>query len=122
METPQVDAAARDAAAEVAASPPVIVPPATVVIVPPPFDRFAGRAVVVDTESQLIYLGTLIGADEWFIELAEADCHDRHEGHSTNEKYVMEASKFGVKTNRKRVAILRTKIVSISKIEDVIRY
>lgn len=103
-------------------SAPVPAPPPRVVTVAPPFDRFAGQVVVVDTGSAHVYLGTLIGADEWFVELAEADCHDRVEAHSTNEKYVMEAAKFGVKVNRKRVAVLRTKIVALSRLDDIIQY
>ena len=102
------------------ASPPA--PAGRVVTLAPPFDRFAGVPVVVDTISSFIYIGTLIGADEWFVELAEVDCHDRVEGHSTNEKYLMEAAKYGLKRNRTRIAILRDKVISIWKVEDVIRY
>ena len=89
---------------------------------PAPFDRFAAAKVVVDTTSSHVYVGTLVGADAWGIELEEADCHDRGEGHSTNEKYVMEAAKYGVKVNRRRVYVLREKIVSLARLEDVIQY
>lgn len=98
--------------------PPAIVPGS----VAPPFDRYAGSVVVIDTISPFIYVGTVVAADAWFVELADADCHDRGEGHSTNEKYVMEAAKFGLKVNRRRVAILRDKVISLSRVEDVTKY
>ncbi len=106
------------------ADPPTPVPVAgpRVVSIPPPFDRYAGQMVVIDTTSSFLFLGTLIGADDWFVELAEVDCHDRTEGHSTNEKYAMEAAKYGLKVNRKRVAVLRHNIVSIARLDDVVKY
>ncbi len=88
-------------------------------------DRWAGylgKPVVLDTRSAYIYMGTLEKADEVWLELVDVDVHDSSEGHSTKEKYVMEARKFGVKSNRKRVSVRREFIVSLSLLEDVVEY
>lgn len=84
--------------------------------------NFIGKEVIVDTTSDYIYLGTLQDLDEWFIILREVDVHNRAEGSSTNEKYIMDAKKFGVRVNRKSVFIRKPFVVSISKLEDVIEY
>jgi hypothetical protein len=39
-----------------------------------------------------------------------------------NEKYIMEAKKYGVRTNRRLVHIRFDKIISISKLDDVVEY
>ncbi len=83
---------------------------------------YLGKPVVLDTRSAYIYIGTLTKADEWWLELSDVDVHDSSEGHSTKEKYVMEARKFGVKSNRKRVSVRREFIVSLSLLEDVVEY
>lgn len=88
-------------------------------------DRWAGyanRPVVLDTRSAYIYIGTLAKVDDAWLELVDVDVHDSSEGHSTKEKYVMEARKFGVKANRKRVSVRREFIVSLSLLEDVVEY
>jgi small nuclear ribonucleoprotein (snRNP)-like protein len=81
-----------------------------------------GQVVVVDTNSSFVYIGTLARVLEHFVELKDADAHDRGEGLSTKEQYVMESKRFGVKPNRKEVSIRKTSIVSISRIDDVLLY
>jgi hypothetical protein len=39
-----------------------------------------------------------------------------------NEKYIMEAKKFGVRCNRKRVQIRIEEVISMSLLDDVIEY
>ena len=84
--------------------------------------RFVGEAVIVDTDSALIYLGKLKAVEEDFVLLTEVDVHDRHEGPSTKEQYVMEAKRFGIHVNRKEVSIRKSLVVSVSKLDDVILY
>jgi hypothetical protein len=86
------------------------------------WERFRGKAVVVDTGTTFLYLGTLREADDHFIVLETADAHDRSEGHSTNERYAMESKKSGVRANRRTVTIRKPMVVSVSLLDDVIPY
>jgi small nuclear ribonucleoprotein (snRNP)-like protein len=80
------------------------------------------KNVVVDTNSNFLYIGKLEDVGDHFLILREADVHDRRESPSMNEKYIMEAKKFGVRCNRKRVHIRIEEVISISLLEDVIEY
>jgi small nuclear ribonucleoprotein (snRNP)-like protein len=86
------------------------------------WDRFQGKLVVVDTNTSLVYLGTLREVDDHFVVLEAADVHDRSEGHSTNEKYVLETRKSGVRANRRAVTLRKASVVSVSLLDDVIPY
>ncbi|HZL71152.1 MAG TPA: hypothetical protein VFC86_01730 [Planctomycetota bacterium] len=86
------------------------------------WNGWLGQVVVVDTNSNFVYIGTLARVIEHFVELKDADAHDRGEGLSTKEQYVMEAKRFGVKPNRKEVSVRKTAIVSLSKLDDVLLY
>jgi hypothetical protein len=84
--------------------------------------RHRGQVVVVDTDSDYLYIGKLLGVSGSFIVLEEADVHDRRESSSMNEKYVLESKKYGVRSNRREVHIRFQRIVSYSLLEDVIDY
>ena len=86
------------------------------------WDRFLGKEVILDTATSLLYIGILRAVDEHFVELDAADVHDRIEGHSTNEKYVMDTRKTGVRANRRAVTVRKTMVVSLSLLADVISY
>jgi hypothetical protein len=81
-----------------------------------------GKIVVVDTDSSYIYIGRAQREDEIFFILSDVDVHDRSEGQSTKEKYIMEAKKFGLKPSRRCVMVRKERIVSISLLEDVIEF
>ena len=84
--------------------------------------RHRGQHVVVDTDSDYLYIGRLLGVTGQFITLGEADVHDRRESSSKNEKYILESKKYGVRSNRKEVNIRLERIVSYSLLEDVTDY
>jgi CO dehydrogenase nickel-insertion accessory protein CooC1 len=84
--------------------------------------RHCGQVVVVDTDSDYLYIGKLLGVSGPFITLGEADVHDRRESSSMNEKYVLESKKYGVRSNRREVHIRMERIVSYSLLDDVIEY
>lgn len=86
------------------------------------WERWIGQIVVVDTDSRFVYLGTLVEVLDQFVVLKDVDAHDRTEGLSTNEKYVMEAKRFGVKPNRKEASVRKDVIVSVSRLDDLITY
>ncbi|MBI2899877.1 MAG: hypothetical protein HYY17_06815 [Planctomycetes bacterium] len=83
---------------------------------------YVGQVVVVDTDSQFVYLGTLKEAGERFVVLADADAHDARQSASTKEQYVMDTKRFGVKPNRREVAVRTELVVSLSRLEDVVLY
>ena len=84
--------------------------------------RHRDKCVVVDTDSDYVYIGRLLGITGQFITLGEADVHDRRESSSKNEKYILESKKYGVRSNRKKVDIRLERIVSYSLLEDVTDY
>lgn len=81
-----------------------------------------GQVVVVDTSSSFVYLGTLVGVDDHFLVMKDVDAHDRGEGPSTKEQYVMDTKRFGVKANRKEVSVRKAVVVSVSRLDDVVTY
>ena len=83
---------------------------------------FREEYLVVDTNSNFLYIGKLADVGEHFVTLRDADVHDCRESPSTNEKYIMEAKKFGVRCNRKLVHIRLQEVISLSLLEDVIEY
>ncbi len=80
------------------------------------------QVLVVDTDSHFVYLGTLAGVEDHFVIMKNVDVHDRTEGPSTKEQYVMEAKRFGIKPNRKEVSVRKVQVVSVSRLDDVILY
>ena len=81
-----------------------------------------GQTVILDTSSQLLYIGRLKSADGFFFELEEADVHDSQESSTAKEVYLIESKKYGVKKNRKSVHVRAGLVVSLSLLEDVIEY
>ncbi len=78
--------------------------------------------VVVDTASYFMFIGKLVEVGERFLTLEDADVHDRRESPSSNEKYVLESKKYGVRMNRKRVHVRLEEVICISRLDDVIEY
>jgi hypothetical protein len=78
------------------------------------------RSVVLDTVSHYVYLGTLIGQDERYVYLEDADVHDLRDTNTTREVYVYESKRYGIKANRKRVMIRNDEVVSISALDDIL--
>ena len=87
-----------------------------------PWADLVGQVVVVDTSSSFVYLGTLAAADEHFLQMVEVDAHDRNEGPSTKEQYIMDTKRFGVRPNRKKLSVRAALVVSVSRLDDVVIY
>ena len=86
------------------------------------WDALVGLKVVVDTDSSFVYLGTLKSVDDQFVVLTDVDAHDRRESPSTKDQYVQETKRFGIKANRREISIRKDKVVSVSKLDDVVSY
>lgn len=83
---------------------------------------FLGKVVVVDTDSPLVYLGTLDRVTKDLVYLRDADAHDSRETSTTKERYVLESKRHGLQANRRNVAVRLDRVVSVSLLDDVIEY
>ena len=84
------------------------------------FDALLGREVVLDMASRYVILGKLITYDERLLVLQDADLHDLRDTSTTREVYVVESKRFGIRTNRARVIVVQSEIVSLSALDDVV--
>ncbi|QDV50627.1 hypothetical protein [Gimesia fumaroli] len=85
------------------------------------FDELIGKTIVVDLSSRYVIAGTLIGQDQHYLVLEDADVHDLRDTTTTRELYVHEMGMHGVAANRKRILVSRTEVVSLSSLDDIIR-
>ena len=83
-------------------------------------DEFVGEKIVVDLHSEYVCLGTLKKFDNHFLDLRNADLHDLRDTDTTRENYVVDSKRTGIKRNRKRVLIIRTEVVAVSRLDDVV--
>lgn len=81
-----------------------------------------GEPIVIDTDTQLFYAGTLVACETGWLTLEHCDVHDHQESNSTREVYIMDIARHGVRENRKRVQIRMEKVVSITLLSDVTLY
>lgn len=84
------------------------------------FDEFLTHAVVLDTAGTIVFLGRLVRIEEAAFVLMDADLHDCRDGHATKEVYVNEARLNGISPNRRRLLVLRSSVISVSRLDDVV--
>lgn len=86
-------------------------------------DDFLQQRIVCDTQGPLIYIGRLTQWDENGYWLAEAEVHDRSDGHSTKEMFLFDAyaahRRGEDRMNRRTIYIDRHTVASISLLKDV---
>jgi hypothetical protein len=83
-------------------------------------EEMLGQVVVVDLSSPYVCLGTLERADQLHLELRNADLHDLRDTDTSRENYVAAARSTGIRRNRRRVLVVRTEVVAVSRLEDVV--
>jgi hypothetical protein len=83
-------------------------------------ENLVGRIVVLDLRSPFVCLGKLHRLDEQFLEMRNADFHDLRDTPTTRENYVAASRFTGIKRNRKRVLVLRSEVVAIAALADVV--
>lgn len=81
---------------------------------------YKNKKVVLDTSTPWIYIGILEGEDEFYYILKEADAFDTSETSLSKQEYLMMIKKDGVVPNRKEVKVLKSKVVAITLLEDII--
>jgi hypothetical protein len=83
-------------------------------------EELMGEKVVVDLRSAFVCLGTLLRADEHFLELRNADLHDLRDTETSRELYVAESMATGIKRNRRRVLLVRSEIIAVCRLDDIV--
>jgi hypothetical protein len=83
-------------------------------------EELVGQVVVLDLRSRYVGLGTLTRLSDRYLELRDADLHDLRDTRTSRENYVAECAATGVKRNRERVLVLRSEVVAISRLQDVV--
>lgn len=79
-----------------------------------------GQIVVIDLRSTFVCLGKLTKVMPDYLELKNADLHDLRDTQTTRENYIAASVASGVKRNRKKLFLMRSDIVAIARLEDVV--
>ncbi len=81
-----------------------------------------GDEVVLDTRGPFLYIGTLDSVNSNSLRLTDVDVHDLRETNSSNDYYLIQSRKSGIRCNRRSVYVLSKEIVSISRLSSIIQY
>ncbi len=85
----------------------------------PQLTALIGQMIVVDMRSSYVCLGTLVGFDEYFLDLMDADLHDFRDSPATREVYVYDSARLGIRRNRARVLVRQDDVVAITRFADI---
>ncbi|MCS6853031.1 MAG: hypothetical protein NZ700_17885 [Gemmataceae bacterium] len=83
-------------------------------------EEFQGQTVVIDLRSPYVCLGTLERWDAEHVEVRNADLHDLRDSDTNRESYIVASRTTGIKHNRRRVLLMRSEVVAVSLLRDVI--
>ncbi len=86
------------------------------------FDALIGEQVVLDVKADLVYIGTLQEVRDDLLVLHDADVHFFSDTQTTQEFYVLQTKKNGIRVNRSVVYVMREEVVSLSRLADVMDY
>lgn len=78
-----------------------------------------GQVVVVDLDESYLVIGTLTAVDQHHLAFNDADLHDHREANCTKDVYLLETRQLGVRFNRRQVAIPRSRVLAVSRLEDI---
>lgn len=81
---------------------------------------YRNKKVVIDTSTNWVYVGILKDEDESFYVLEDADAFDTGETSLSKHEYLMMVKKDGVAPNRKTVSVLKSKVVAITLLSDIL--
>ena len=85
----------------------------------PSLAALIGQIVVLDLRSSYVCLGTLVGVDDLFFALEDADLHDFRDSTATREVYVYDSARLGIRRNRARVLVRRDEVVALTRFADI---
>jgi hypothetical protein len=86
------------------------------------FADFIGQTVVVDVDGPVIYLGRLAAVSGEFLTLEDVDVHNLGDSGTPRERYVIDAKKLGIRSNRRQAQVRLARVVGVSRLEDVIEF
>jgi len=78
-----------------------------------------GQEVVLDTGTPIVYIGRLVEVTDHTFVLEQADMHDCRDGHLDKEAYLAEASREGLAVKGRNVVVMRSAVISVSRLADV---
>lgn len=84
-----------------------------------PLRRWINEVVVLDTLTPIVYIGRLVEISDTTFVLEQTDMHDCRDGHANKELYLVETNKGGVSVNRSTVIVMRSTVISVSRLSDV---
>jgi hypothetical protein len=79
-----------------------------------------GQKVVIDLSGPFVCLGKLAAFDDAFLELHDVDLHDLRDTQTSRENYIVGCKRTGIKHNRKRILIVRSEVIAITRFKDVV--
>ncbi len=85
-----------------------------------PLERMLNECVVLDTATPIVYIGRLVEITDRVFVLADADMHDCRDGHANKEVYLAEAKRDGLAVNRRNIVVMRSVVISASRLADVV--
>ena len=85
-----------------------------------PLESMLNQAVVLDTSTPIVYIGTLVEIASETVVLVDADVHDCRDGHANKEVYLAESALNGLAVNRRSVVVMKSAIISASRLEDIV--
>jgi hypothetical protein len=80
---------------------------------------FLGQTVVCDLGEHHLAIGQLAAVGPDHLSFTEVDLHDHREANSTKDVYLIETRKYGVRVNRKHLAVPRRQLIAICLLTDV---
>lgn len=83
-------------------------------------DKLIGELVVIDMRSTFVCIGKLHAVDDAYLDVRHADLHDLRDTQTTRELYISDSRNTGIKRNRKRVLLMRSDVVAVSRLADVV--
>ncbi len=81
-----------------------------------------GKEVVVDTRSPWMYIGKLESVQADSLLLRDVDVHDSGETATPKERYVLDSRETGIKANRRSVYVNLDYVVSVSPLDEIIKF
>lgn len=85
-----------------------------------PLKSMLNEVVVLDTATSIIYIGKLVEISDHTFVLESADMHDCRDGYANKEGYLAEVVMNGVEPNRKNVVVMRSTVISLSQLNDIL--
>ena len=85
-----------------------------------PLERMLDDLVVLDTGTPIVYIGKLAEITEAAFVLIDTDMHDCRDGYAHREAYLAETHREGVTANRRRIVVMRSAVISVSRLADVV--